>query len=187
MIGVEQIEAWRGQQVLDGAGEQLGKLDEVYFDIESGTPVLIAVKSGLLGRRSALVPIDGCTVSREYLRVAHAKAAVERAGQSAPEGAFDAESLSALGAAYGLKFADRLRLESTGEMEAQHAEAEAARARAAELASTARDKVAERDAASERAAGASKEAERAAREAEAARREALDAREQAGRYDPEPQ
>lgn len=179
---MEHIEAWRGQQVLDRAGEQLGKLDEVYFDAGSGTPVLIAVKSGLLGRHSTLVPIDGSTVARDYVRVAHDKAAVDRAGESPSEAPFGAEALRALGAAYGLKFADRLRLESADEMEARRAEAEAARARAAELASTARDKIAERDVASERAAGASEQAERAAREAEAARRAALEARDEAGRY-----
>lgn len=189
MIEVEHIEAWRGQPVLDPAGEQLGKLEEIYFDSRSGAPVLLSVKSGLLGRHSALIPINGATVSRDYLRVAHSKDTVAAAGEGPGAGTGDGapshEELSGLGAAYGLKFADGLELESASEREIRQAEAEAARHRAAELADTARDKMAQRDAATERAQGASGEAERAEREAQQARQAALEAREAAKKYERE--
>jgi sporulation protein YlmC with PRC-barrel domain len=185
MIGVEHIEEWRGQQVLDSAGEQLGKLEEIYFDQSSGTPMLAAVKSGLLGRHSKLVPIDGATVSRDYVRVVHDKAAVDAAPEASGETAPDAAALDAVGAAYGLKFADRVALESSGEAETRRAEAEEARARADQLAQDARDKIEARDAAHERAHGASEAATQAELEAEEARQAALQAREKAQRYDDE--
>jgi hypothetical protein len=185
MINVEHIEGWRGQQVLDPAGEQLGKLEEVYFDRSSGTPMLAAVKSGLLGRRSKLVPIDGASVGQDYVRVVHDKATVDAAPEAAGDTAPDPETLDAVGAAYGLKFSERVELESSGEAEARRAEAEAARARADQLDQDARDKIEARDAAHEHAHGASEAATQAEREAEEARQAALAAREKAQRYDDE--
>ena len=134
MINVEHIESWRGQPVLDPAGEQLGKLEEIYLDRSSGTPLLATIKSGLLGRRSKLVPLDGASVSPDYVRLVHDQATVESAPEAAGEAAPDAAALDAVGAAYGLKFSERVELETSGEAEARRAEAEAARARADQLA-----------------------------------------------------
>jgi PRC-barrel domain protein len=185
VIDVEHIESWRGQQVLDPAGQQLGKLEEIYFDKSSATPLLVTIKSGLLGRRSKLVPIDGASVSRDYVRLAHDKATVDNAPEAVGDTAPDAAALDAVGAAYGLKFSERVELETSGEAEVRRAEAEAARARADQLAREAGEKIEARDAAHERAQGASQAATQAEREAEEARRAALDAREKAQRYDDE--
>jgi hypothetical protein len=35
MIPVENLGDWRGQEVVDPAGEKLGKLEEVYYDGET--------------------------------------------------------------------------------------------------------------------------------------------------------
>lgn len=185
VINVEHIEGWRGQSVIDPDDQQLGKLEEIYLDKSSGTPMLAAVKSGLLGRHSKLIPIDGASVSRDYVRVVHGKAAVDAAPEAASDGAPDAAALDAVGSAYGLKFSDRVTLETSGEAEARRAEAEAARARADDLAQEARAKIEARDAAHERASGASDAATQAERDAEAARQAALRAREDAQRYENE--
>ncbi len=153
MITVEHIESWRGQPVLDPAGEQLGKLEEVYLDRATGTPLVVAVKSGLLGRHSKLIPIDGAAVSRDYVRVVHDKATVDAGPDATGDTAPDAAALDAVGSAYGLRFADQVSLETSGEAEARRAEAEAARARADELAHEARAKIEARDAAHDRVPG----------------------------------
>ncbi|MGI8711595.1 MAG: PRC-barrel domain-containing protein [Solirubrobacteraceae bacterium] len=183
MINVEHIEQWRGQQVLDPAGEQLGKLEEVYLDETSGTPMLISVKSGLLGRRSKLVPIDGATVGRDYVRVAHDKGTIDASPDASGDASPDAAALDQLGAAYGLKFSDRVVLETSAVAEARRAEAQAARERADQLAEDARDKSAARDVAQERAEGATDHATQAEREAEEANQAALKAREEAQRFE----
>lgn len=185
MINVEHIEGWRGQTVIDPDGQQLGKLEEIYLDKSSGTPMLAAVKSGLLGRHSKLVPIEGASVSRDYVRVVHDKAAVDAAPESVSDGAPDAAALDAVGAAYGLKFSDRVTLETPDEAEERRAEAAAARERADQLTQDAREKIEARDAAHARAAGASDAATQAERDAEEARQAALRAREAAQRYDNE--
>jgi sporulation protein YlmC with PRC-barrel domain len=183
VIGAEKIEDWRGRQVIDADGEQLGKLEDVLFDADSGTPLLISVKSGLLGRKSALVPLQGATVAPEYLRVAHSKQTVDSAGAGGGDGIPDRDGLEALGTGYGLRFSDRVRLESASTRDTQRAEAEAASARADQLESEAREKQAAHDAAHEQAVQAGDHVGQAEREAAQARRAAQEAREQANRYD----
>lgn len=75
----EDITAWRGQDVLDPAGDKLGKLEELYYDGETDAPMFIAVKSGLVGKKLTLVPLAGATVSPDYVRVAHDKKQVKDA------------------------------------------------------------------------------------------------------------
>jgi ribosomal 30S subunit maturation factor RimM len=182
VIGVDQIEAWRGQRVIDPDGEQLGKLDEVFFDAASGMPLLIAVKSGLLGRKSTLVPINDATVGPDYVRVTHRKEVVDQAAGIGGEAAPDAVALGALGGAYGLKFADRVRLESATEREATRAQAQEARAHAGQLEADAQRKLAAHEVAHEQAQTAGDSAGRAERDADEAQQAAVEAREQADRF-----
>jgi hypothetical protein len=181
MIGAERIQAWRGQQVLDPAGEQLGKLEEVFLDSDSEEPILIAVKSGLLGRHTSLIPLDGASVGPDYLRVSHTKETVDQIPDRQDERAPDAGTLEQLGVLYGIRFADRLHLETASEIERRKAEAEAANARAQELETAAHEKAAEHEQARARVEGTQEEAERARAEAEAAQRAAERAREEAAR------
>ncbi len=182
MIEAEHFEQWRGHQVVDPGGDQLGKLDQVYFDSASGDPVLISVKSGLLGRSSKLVALDGATVGVDYVRVAHSKESVGGAPDATADRAPDPDELSALGATYGLRFSDQLKLQSADEIAAHRAAAEAARRRAAELDADARAKSERHDAAAQRAQGAAADADQARRDAEQAERAAREAREQAEKF-----
>lgn len=184
MIGVEHIEDWRGKPVIDPDGEQLGKLEDVFFDSVSGTPLLVSVKSGLLGRKSTLVPVNDATVGPDYVRVTHTKAMVDGAAGIGDESVPDTEQLGALGTAYGLKFSDRVALESATERETNRAAAEEARARAEQLEAEAAQKQTAREAAHDRAQTAGDDAGRAEREAQEAQRAAEDARQQAERYGP---
>jgi sporulation protein YlmC with PRC-barrel domain len=73
MIPVENIQDWRGQEVLDAVGEKLGKVEEIYFDGESDEPTFAAVKSGTFSKSLTLVPLARASVGREYLRVDRSK------------------------------------------------------------------------------------------------------------------
>jgi hypothetical protein len=183
MNEVEHIEGWQGQAVIDPSGAELGKIDEVYFDPASGSALLIAVKSGLLGRHAALIPLAGATFGRDYVRVVHSQATVDSANSGYGGGTPSRGELAAVGGAYGFTFSDPLDLETASEREDRDEEAEAARQRAAELAATAQEKLEQRDAAGEQAMDAKARADQAQAEAEEARRAALDAREHAQRYD----
>jgi sporulation protein YlmC with PRC-barrel domain len=183
MINIEHIEDWRGKEVLDTAGESLGKLQEVYFDKGSGTPILLSVKTGLLGRKAKLIPIDGAGVGPDYLRVVHDKAAVDGSPDGSHDAAPDTAELDAIGEAYGLRFSERVSLESATAVETRRAEARAAREHAEELEAQARELEAEREAARDRAQGAHEDAGLADRDAERVRKAAEEARQQASQYD----
>jgi hypothetical protein len=178
VIAAEHLEAWRGKQVLDPAGEDLGKLEEVYLNARDHEPVLIAVKSGLLGRHSHLIPVNAATVGPDHVRVAHGRETVEQSA-GPRDGSLDAEALDSVGAVYGLRFTDGLQLVGSQEVAAQRQAAAEARQRAEKLEGTAREQESRRDEARERAQGAGDEAGQAERDAAEARRAAEEARAQA--------
>jgi hypothetical protein len=72
-IAIEDIKAWRGQDILDAQGDKLGKLDEVYYDTETDAPAFGAVKSGVVGKHITLVPLVGATAGQSCIRVATEK------------------------------------------------------------------------------------------------------------------
>jgi hypothetical protein len=183
MTLVERIEEWRGEPVIDPDGEQIGKLDEVFYDAVSGEPLLLAVRSGMLRSRSRLVPLAGATVGRAHLRVAFRKDVVERAAPMPEADAVDSATIDGIESTYGVVLPDELELWSASEMQARRAEAEAARQRAEQLEREAAAKLSQSEAAKQQADGAASDADAAGREAERAQREAAEARRAAGQYD----
>ena len=69
MLIVERLASWRGQDVLDNAGEKAGRLEEVYYDATRPEPVLISIKRGRLGHQVKLAPLSDAAVSRDYVRL----------------------------------------------------------------------------------------------------------------------
>jgi hypothetical protein len=182
MANVERIEDWLGQQVLDADGQKLGKLDEIYYDLDSRDPVFVAIKSGLLGRHSQLVPVRGATVGRDHFRVAYTKELIDRAEESSGDASVGDEDVQRLAATYGVDLSGYRELRSSTELRQRQAEADAARLRADELAREAEEKIGQQESAKQQALGASVDADLAEREAERARRAAIEAREAAAEY-----
>lgn len=182
MIAAEHIEDWRGSDVRDPADESLGKLQEIFVDVGTGTPILFSIKSGLLGRHTKLIPADGASVGPGYVRVTHDKAVVEGSPDADRDSAPDAVELDEIGKAYGLRFSAKIQLQSATEIEQDRVEAEAARRRAEELEAEAKEKAAALESARSQSEGASAEAQRAEQEAEDAREAARRARIEADRH-----
>ena len=74
VIPVANLAEWKGQDVVDRAGEKLGTLAHVMYDGEVDEPAFAAVKSGALGKHLTYVPLTGSTAGRRYLKVAGTKA-----------------------------------------------------------------------------------------------------------------
>ena len=128
-MDIERIEDWRGQQVVDGDGEKIGKLEDVYRPVGGGDPAFASVKTGLMGRKLTLVPLQGATVARDHIRLAVDKAHVDDAPHAAGEDELSATDEDTLLAHYGLPDpGDRggdpnsTRYESTAITEARAAE-----------------------------------------------------------------
>lgn len=183
MIDVEYIEDWRGKEVIDPDGVTLGKLQEVLYDKGTRTPILLAVKHGRLSRKAKLIPVDGAKVGPDYVRVAHDRQTVSAAPEGAPDQPPDTEALDVIGEAYGLRFSERVSLETATVVQERRAAAKAAREHAAEMAAQARELAAERDAAHQQAQGAHQSASEAERDAQRAREAAEAARLEAAKYD----
>ena len=183
-ISAEHIEDWRGKDVRDPDDVSLGKCQEMYFDTATQTPIVLSIKSGLFGRHPKMIPIDGAVVGPDYLRVTHAKAVVQNAPNAdRADPTPNAVELDEIGKAYGLRFSEKIVLESATLVAERRAEAAAAKARAEEAEVAARDKAAALEDAKTRSQMTSAEAEQAQREARDAEELARRARADAERHD----
>ena len=61
---------WLGKTLIDRDGERIGKLQDVYVDVETDEPQFATVKEGFLGRHLTFVPLAGVEVDRRLLDVA---------------------------------------------------------------------------------------------------------------------
>ena len=61
---------WHGKMLLDSGGERIGKLQDVYVDVETDEPQFATVKEGFIGRHLTFVPLGGIKVGPDELQVA---------------------------------------------------------------------------------------------------------------------
>jgi sporulation protein YlmC with PRC-barrel domain len=62
---------WHGRMLVDREGRHIGKLQDVYVDVETDVPMFATVKEGLWpGRHLTFVPLLDVQVEPEELRVA---------------------------------------------------------------------------------------------------------------------
>ncbi|MGZ4291623.1 MAG: PRC-barrel domain-containing protein [Gaiellaceae bacterium] len=81
-----EIAEWRGRELVDSAGERIGKLEEVYFDVETDEPQFGTVKEGFIGRHLTFVPLIGITIGPDNLQVPVTKEQVGSAPNIALQG-----------------------------------------------------------------------------------------------------
>ena len=67
---------WHGKTLLDCNGEKIGKLQDVYVDVENDEPQFATVKEGFINRHLTFVPLGGINVGPDDLQVAVTKAQV---------------------------------------------------------------------------------------------------------------
>ena len=84
------VAEWHGKMLLDRNGERIGKLQDVYVDVETDEPQFATVKEGFLGRHLTFVPLGGIQISPDGLQVAVTKEQV----RSAPDIEMHGEELS---------------------------------------------------------------------------------------------
>jgi hypothetical protein len=73
------VAEWHGKMLVDCDGGKIGKLQDVYVDVENDEPQFATVKEGFIGRHLTFVPLGGLTVGPDDLRVTVSKAQVESA------------------------------------------------------------------------------------------------------------
>jgi sporulation protein YlmC with PRC-barrel domain len=80
------VAEWHGKMLVDPDGEKIGKLQDVYVDVENDEPQFATVKEGFIRRHLTFVPLGGITVGPDDLRVTVSKERVESAPNIEPHG-----------------------------------------------------------------------------------------------------
>src|SRR6202044_2349199 len=75
------VAEWHGKMLVDRNGQKIGKLQDIYVDVETDEPQFATVKEGFLDRHLTFVPLIGIQIGPEELRVSATKEQV----RSAPE------------------------------------------------------------------------------------------------------
>lgn len=70
---------WLGKVLVDSQGERIGKLQDVYVDVETDEPQFGTVKERFLDRHFTFVPLAGAAVGPDELRVTVARDQVRSA------------------------------------------------------------------------------------------------------------
>jgi uncharacterized protein YrrD len=66
----QNIAEWHGKTLVDRDGQKIGKLQDVYVDVETDEPMFGTVKEGLIGRHLTFVPLAGLTFGPDALQMA---------------------------------------------------------------------------------------------------------------------
>jgi uncharacterized protein YrrD len=80
------IAEWHGTDLVDRDGEKIGKLEEVYVDVETDEPMFGTVKEGFIGRHLTFVPLGGITIGPDNLQVAVSREEVKGAPNTQMQG-----------------------------------------------------------------------------------------------------
>ena len=86
MVTHRNIAEWHGKQLVDWDGEKIGKLEDVYVDVETDEPAFGTVKEGFIGRHLTFVPLAGITIGPDSLQVPVSKEQVKDAANIETEG-----------------------------------------------------------------------------------------------------
>jgi hypothetical protein len=82
-VEAEQLDEWIGAEVVDPAGEKLGKVAEVFY--RGNEPLVIEIRSGIAGRKHHLAALRGATVSKSHLRLSSSEVVQTDGGLGAGE------------------------------------------------------------------------------------------------------
>jgi uncharacterized protein YrrD len=75
----QNIAEWHGKTLVDRDGQKIGKLQDVYVDVETDEPMFGTVKEGLIGRHLTFVPLAGLTFGPDGLQMAVTREQVKSA------------------------------------------------------------------------------------------------------------
>jgi uncharacterized protein YrrD len=81
---------WQGKTLVDQNGEKIGKLQDVYVDVETDEPQFGTVKEGIIDRHLTFVPLGGIQIGPDNLQVSTTKEKV----RSAPDLEMHGDELS---------------------------------------------------------------------------------------------
>ena len=71
------VAEWHGKMLVDRNGEKIGKLQDVYVDVETDEPQFATVKEGFIDRHLTFVPLAKIQIGPDDLQVSVTKEQVK--------------------------------------------------------------------------------------------------------------
>jgi uncharacterized protein (TIGR02271 family) len=104
MPGTTHAYDFHGRTLLDRSGEKIGKIEELYNDVEGRQPEWALVHTGLFGTKKTFVPIRGASPVGEDVQVRIAKEQVKDAPRAEPDEELSEEEERRLFEHYGVPY-----------------------------------------------------------------------------------
>lgn len=101
---VDTVLGWRDRDVLDRDGQKVGKLRDLFLDSQTDRPEWAGVSTGLLGRKTALVPLVEATETEGAVRVAFSEQQIKDAPTIDPDTELSQSEEEDLYRHYGLDY-----------------------------------------------------------------------------------
>jgi sporulation protein YlmC with PRC-barrel domain len=99
-----EVREWHTRKVVANDGHELGKLEDVYVNKDSGEPEFLLVESGFLGTSLHLVPAAGAVLEGDDVRVPQDKATVDAAPKVKADDDISVEEEQRLYDHYGMDY-----------------------------------------------------------------------------------
>jgi uncharacterized protein (TIGR02271 family) len=107
-LTIDRLSEAYGQTVYSSDGEKIGSVEEIFYDEETNQPEWVSVGTGFLGRKTALVPVQGATLEEDGLHARFSKEQIEGAPDVDISGEeITQESEQGLYSHYGLAYSER--------------------------------------------------------------------------------
>jgi uncharacterized protein (TIGR02271 family) len=100
------VAAWRGSNAVDGDGDKIGTIQEIYMDTETGKPEWLAVQTGMFGSKVSFIPIAEASETGGDVRVPYGKQQVKDAPNAEADGELSQDEEADLYHHYGLDYSE---------------------------------------------------------------------------------
>jgi len=84
MTDVSEVLEWHGRTVVATDGDQLGKIEEIYFDQETNRPEWALIDTGMFAGKSSFMPLQGATSDDGQVTAPYSKDQVKDAPKIKP-------------------------------------------------------------------------------------------------------
>jgi len=100
MTNAQSPESYMGMNALDGQGNKIGSIGQVYLDDETGVPDWVTVNTGLFGTKESFAPLYGSSVTADGVVLPFGKDVVKGSPEIKDAAHLDADEQQALFAYY---------------------------------------------------------------------------------------
>jgi sporulation protein YlmC with PRC-barrel domain len=106
MTDVSEVLEWYGRTVVDTDGGKLGKIEEIYFDMETDRPEWALINTGMFAGKSSFMPLEGATSDGEQVLAPYGKDQVKDAPRVDPDGVLSQPEEAELYRHYGVDYGE---------------------------------------------------------------------------------